>query len=126
MKLHIGGTENKDGWQIFNIQSGPHTDFKGTVTDLSRFEDKTIDEIYASHVFEHLGHRQELPLALAQCYRILVTRGIFRISVPDLEKITGLFSTPGLSLNQRYELMLMIFGVFVWRKNYKEDAGDLH
>lgn len=110
MKLHIGGEQFKEGWQILNIHSGPYTDFEGSVTDLSQFEGHTISEIYASHVFEHLGHREELPLALAQCHRILNTGGALRISVPDIAKLAGLFITPGLSLNHRYEIMLMMFG----------------
>ena len=110
MKLHIGGEQFKEGWQILNIHSGKHTDFKGTVTDLSNFGPNTISEIYASHVIEHLGHREELPIALAQCYRILDAGGRLSISVPDLTTLADLFSTPGLSLNHRYEIMLMMFG----------------
>ena len=36
--------------------------------------------------------------------------GVLSISVPDLTKLASLFSTPGLSLNHRYEIMLMMFG----------------
>jgi predicted SAM-dependent methyltransferase len=110
MKLHIGGETFKEGWHILNVQTGKHTDFKGTITDLSKFGPHTVSEIYASHVFEHLGHREELPLALAQCHRILDAGGVLSISVPDLTKLASLFSTPGLSLNHRYEIMLMMFG----------------
>ena len=56
MKLHIGGMEKKDGWKIMNIQSGGEAgfspnkneiDFIGDITDLSQFDDNSIEEIYA-------------------------------------------------------------------------------
>jgi len=51
MKLHIGGEQKKDGWKILNIQKKNNVDFIGNITDLSQFEDSSIEEIYASHVF---------------------------------------------------------------------------
>ena len=54
MKLHIGGEQKKDGWKILNIQKKDNVDFIGNITDLSQFENNSIEEIYASHVFEHV------------------------------------------------------------------------
>ena len=54
MKLHIGGELKKDGWKILNIQKKDNVDFIGSITDLSQFENNSIEEIYASHVFEHV------------------------------------------------------------------------
>ena len=45
MKLHIGGEEKKEGWKILNIQKKDNVDFIGDITDLSQFEDNSIDEI---------------------------------------------------------------------------------
>ena len=45
MKLHIGGKEPKDGWKILNIQDGPGVDFVGTCSDLSQFEDGSLEII---------------------------------------------------------------------------------
>ena len=50
MKLHIGGKQQKEGWKILNIQSKDGADFIGDITDLSQFNDNSVDEIYASHV----------------------------------------------------------------------------
>ena len=55
MKLNIGGEEKKEGWKILNIQKKEAVDYVGDVTDLSQFEDNSIDEIYASHVIEHVA-----------------------------------------------------------------------
>ena len=57
MKLHIGGESPKDGWKILNIQPKDGVDFIGTITDLSQFADESIEEIYASHVLEHVLQR---------------------------------------------------------------------
>ena len=57
MKLHIGGKEIKEGWSILNIQKNDGVDFIGDISDLSQFEDNSIDEIYASHVVEHINQK---------------------------------------------------------------------
>ena len=57
MKLHIGGTEIKEGWKILNKKEGTGVDFVGDISDLSQFKDKSIEEIYASHVFEHVPQK---------------------------------------------------------------------
>lgn len=119
MKLHIGGTEPKSGWKILNIQAGPHVDYVGSCTDLSAFEDNSVAEIYASHVFEHLSHRDELMGVLAECHRILEPSGQLKISVPDMATLSRLFISESVSVEQRYELMLMMFGGH-------EDEHDVH
>ena len=57
MKLHIGGKEIKEGWKILNIQKNDGVDFVGSITDLSQFKDDSIDEVYASHVVEHIDQK---------------------------------------------------------------------
>ena len=119
MKLHLGGLQKKDGWTNLNILEGPHVDYVGNCTDLSQFPTNSIEEIYASHVFEHLGHRDELPQALAECHRVLAAGGQLKISVPDLKVLTAFFTQESLSVNQRYELMMMMFGG-------QQDEFDFH
>ena len=63
MKLHIGGEETKEGWTIFNIQKKKHVDIVGSLEDLSQFSENSIEQIYASHVFEHVK--------IANCLKIL-------------------------------------------------------
>ena len=76
MKLHIGGEEKKEGWKILNIQKKDGVDFIGDITDLSQFGDNSIDEIYASHILEHVIIR-EVPETLKGIYRILKNNGKF-------------------------------------------------
>lgn len=110
LRLHIGGTERRAGWQILNIQPGPAVDYVGDCTDLSRFAEASVEEVYASHVYEHLGYQQELPRALAEIYRVLKPGGVLKISVPDLDVLCRLFVHPELALPERFHVMRMMFG----------------
>ena len=96
MKLHVGGTESKPGWQILNIQPGPYVDIVGSCTNLSALADASVDEIYASHVIEHLGHRDELKPALSEFHRVLRAEGRLSISVPDIVTLSRLMSRDDL------------------------------
>jgi predicted O-linked N-acetylglucosamine transferase (SPINDLY family)/predicted SAM-dependent methyltransferase len=119
LRLHIGGQDRKDGWKILNIQPGPHVDFVGDCTDLSRFADGSVDEIYASHVLEHLSYQGELGKALAEFYRVLRPGGAAKISVPDFERLCRVFLDPRVSAQGRLEVMRKIFGG-------QTDAFDFH
>ena len=55
MKLHIGGKQPKEGWTILNVQKMDYVDIVGDITDLSQFQDESIEEIYASHVLDTSG-----------------------------------------------------------------------
>jgi len=41
-----------------NIQNKEGVDFIGNISDLSQFAKESIDEIYASHVFEHVPQKK--------------------------------------------------------------------
>jgi predicted SAM-dependent methyltransferase len=47
------------------------------------FKNKTINVIYSSHVLEHID-RDTMPHVLAEWRRVLKTKGLLRIVVPDL------------------------------------------
>ena len=109
-RLHIGGEEAKEGWKILNVRPDDNTDYIGNVTDLSMFRNESWDEIYASHILEHLDYRAELPHVLTELYRILKTDGVLKISVPDLEILAKLLVHPGLNFQNRFHVMRMIMG----------------
>ena len=107
MRLHIGGEEIKEGWKILNIQKKPGVDFIGDITDLSQFDDKSVEEIYASHVLEHIGISLVVN-AVNEIFRILKQGGRLYVSVPDLEVLTKLFLAEPEGGN-KYNLMRMIY-----------------
>ncbi len=119
MKLHIGGKEPHPEWKIFDVLPGPDVDFVGDCTDLSQFADASIEAIYAAHVFEHLGYRDELPSALAECCRVLTPGGEFMVSVPNLEVLCALLLEQDITEERRFFLMCSMFGG-------QKDAHDFH
>ena len=78
MKINIGGEIKKDGWKNLNVQKKPYVDIIGNIVDLSQFEDESIEEIYASHIVEHVDTK-----TIRNTFK-----GIFRV----LKKEGGIFS----------------------------------
>jgi predicted SAM-dependent methyltransferase len=119
MRLHIGGKQTKSGWKILNAQPGPGVDFVRQCSDLSIFLDESVEEIYASHVLEHLSYVDELPQALAEWRRVLHEGGKAMISVPDFGALCRLFLDPRSDQKDRFQIMRFVFGG-------QADAYDYH
>ena len=119
-RLHIGGRQSIQGWEILDAIERPGVDHVGDARDLSRFADGTFGEIYASHVVEHFDYKNELQTALAHWRRALVPGGTLYVSVPDLDTLAELFLLrDSLSRDDRWTVMRMIFGGHM-------DAFDYH
>ena len=110
IRLHLGGHDVKEGWTLLNAQPRPGVDVVGLVTDLSMFADGSVTEVYASHVYEHLGMRQELSTALNEVARVLKPGGTLSIAVPDLEILMKIFIDPRLSPDESQYVQMMICG----------------
>ena len=110
LRLHLGGWQRKEGWTIVDVEQRPEVDVVGSCTDLSRFGDASADEVYASHVYEHLDYNDELTAALTEARRVLRPGGLLKIGVPDLEVLGRLIAAPGLTLQERFEVQRMIYG----------------
>lgn len=118
LRLHIGGWQRREGWQILDVSSRPETDIIGNIKDLSSFSDNSVAEIYASHVLEHIPHR-ELPDVLRGIQRVLVPSGRFYVAVPDLAVICSLFSAPERTMEEKAKIMATMFGA-------QADPHDFH
>jgi len=109
MKLHIGGKEIKEGWSILNIQKNDGVDFVGDISDLSQFGDETIEEIYASHVVEHIP-QQKIKETLKGIYRVLKNGGKFYVSVPNMDYLCRILIDEKAPAKVRMHVMRIIFG----------------
>ena len=109
MKLHIGGEEVKDGWKILNIQKKDGVDFVGDISDLSQFKDDSIEEIYASHVFEHVIQKK-IKSTLLGIHRVISENGKFYVSVPDMNLLCKIFLDPKAPKEVKVHVLRMMFG----------------
>lgn len=65
----------------------PKNIIKHDVTKGLPFKNCSVDYIYSSHFIEHITREQAIQL-MAECYRVLKYKGVMRIVVPDLKKIS--------------------------------------
>ena len=119
-KLHIGGWETREGWEIFDAVPRQGVDHIGLCKDLSRFPDGTFHEVYASHVIEHLDYLGDISQALKEWLRVLVPGGVLYVSAPDLDTLAELLLLKeSTSQAERFIVMRMMFGGHT-------DAFDYH
>lgn len=123
-RLHIGGKEFKEGWEVIDAIPAPHVDHVGNASDLTRFADGTFAEVYASHVLEHFDFRDEILAVLTEWRRVLQPGGTLYVSVPDMERLCHLYLTPRLSPESRFQLMKMFFGGHVDEYDYHKAGLD--
>lgn len=110
-RLHIGGWQRKAGWEVLDIKRSDVTDHIGNARDLSRFDDNTFLELYASHVLEHFDFRGEIEEVLREWKRVLLPGGRIYLSVPDMDVLCSLFLCKKvLSVEHRFHLTRMMFG----------------
>jgi predicted SAM-dependent methyltransferase len=119
LRLHIGGIEPKEGWKILNIVPGPGVDYVGDCQSLEQFADASVERIYASHVYEHLGFEHELDRALREAHRVLEPNGLLQISVPDFAVFAALMIDPAATWRDQFFYTGLIFG-------QQADAHDVH
>ena len=118
-KLHIGGKQKAEGWEILNANAAPEVDHACNATDLSLFPDGTFSEIYASHIVEHFDYQNELAATLKEWFRVMEPGGKIYISVPDMDILASLLvNKKNYTLNERFEVMRMLFGGHVDQYDY--------
>ena len=117
-KLHIGGKQKVDGWEILNANEVSDVDHLCNANDLSKFQDETFSEIYASHIVEHLDYRDELTSTLKEWWRVLEPAGKLYISVPDLDILAGFILSKVVTFEERFFVMRMLFGGHVDEYDY--------
>ena len=92
-----------------NVQKKPNVDIIGNIEDLSQFEDESIEEIYASHIIEHVDQKK-IQNTFKGIFRILKKEGKFYVSVPDMDVLCHFFVSPLADKKIKFHTMRMIFG----------------
>ena len=91
IKLHLGcGKKFIPGFIHIDLADYPHIDYKRNISDLSMFEDNSVDLIYCCHAVEYFD-REEVRNILKEWYRVLKKGGILRVAVPDFEAIVKVY-----------------------------------
>jgi predicted SAM-dependent methyltransferase len=118
-KLHIGGTSLQEGWEVLNANPAPYVDHVCNANDLSQFADNTFDQIYSSHVVEHLDYKDELLNTLVEWNRVLVPGGTMYVSVPDMDILCNMMIQHDIySVEERFFIMRMLFGGHIDKYDY--------
>lgn len=118
LRLHVGGWKRRDGWKIMDVTPRAETEIVGDIRNLTSFADDSITEIYASHVLEHIPHRELLDV-LKGIRRVLIPSGKFYVSVPDLAVLCSLFIAPDRDMEEKAKIMAIMFGA-------QSDPHDFH
>ena len=118
-KLHIGGQEAKEGWEILDASPSDIVDHTCDAKNLDKFNDNTFDVIYASHILEHFDYLKTGPV-LSEWKRILKPNGSLYISVPDLIKLSTLLLSTDLTIEEQFHVSRMFFGGHINSLDYHQ------
>lgn len=80
---HLEVMKNPEEWTLVDLYVKDKNIKNWDATVLQEVKDETCDHIYASHLLEHISHRQ-VPTVLNTWYRKLKPAGKLTINVPDL------------------------------------------
>lgn len=87
LSVNLGaGPFGKSGWVNVDIRKFDQITFTYDFRKKLPFKNLSVKRIRLEHVFEHLDPKDEAPIFLKECLRVLVPGGVLRIVVPDLEK----------------------------------------
>ena len=84
----IRGFDNDDWKEIrLDIDEGVNPDIVGTLTDMKLVETSSVDAVHSAYNIDHI-YPHEVPIALAEFYRVLKEDGIVYIRCPDIQLIS--------------------------------------
>ena len=95
MKLHLGsGKRFLPDYIHVDLSDYEHIDYRQSIDNLDNFKNESINEIYASHVFEYFD-LDEARNVLKEWNRVLEKDGILRLAVPNFEALIKVYETTG-------------------------------
>ena len=95
--LNLGSRNRSiDGFLNMDCDQHEGVDIVGDISDLSRFADGSIPEIYASHCLEHFEYHRTSAV-LKEWLRVLEPKGKLYVAVPDFQRCIELYQDIGLN-----------------------------
>ncbi len=92
IKVHLGSGEiNLQGWINIDANQNTHIHMIDKNFKLNNLKDETISEFYLCHVLEHFSFTESLEL-IKKIRQKLKKNGLIRISVPDFQKLSSIYS----------------------------------
>jgi len=86
-KLNLGcGDQFNSTWTNVDISPRSTSVLRHDLRQPLPFDCDSFDIVYHSHVLEHFD-KQDAPVFLEECVRVLSSGGVIRVVVPDLERI---------------------------------------
>lgn len=86
-KIELKGFNSLEWEEIrFDIDEKIKPDIVGTLTDMSKVMNESVDAVYSSHNIEHI-YAHEVPIALKEFFRVLKPEGFVVITCPDLMSV---------------------------------------
>jgi len=87
LKLNLGcGVKRLEGYINVDLDLSVNPDIISSAVDLKIFNECSIEEIFASHLIEHLSY-SEFDTAIHEWYRVLKHGGIIILECPDFEAL---------------------------------------
>jgi ubiquinone/menaquinone biosynthesis C-methylase UbiE len=76
------------GWYEIRVDIDPKTkpDIIADITDLNNIRDECVDAVFSSHTLEHI-YTCQVPMALAEFYRVIKPGGYVAFYLPDMAKV---------------------------------------
>ena len=79
------GPEGASDWLNADLVYGSGVQIQGDIRDGLPLEDESLDYIFSSHALQQLPYF-DVPGALKELHRVLVTGGVLRLGLPDLDR----------------------------------------
>lgn len=104
--LHLG-CGPVDHPRFVNVDGFPfrHVHHVRAIDDLSPFADGSAALVYACHCLEHFPHGA-VPRVLAEWSRVLRPGGVLRLSVPDFDRLLGIYLDQGKDVTTIQEVLM--------------------
>jgi|SRR6516162_4716974 predicted SAM-dependent methyltransferase len=100
-KLHIGGGLHcLDGWLNTDVALLPGV-VQLDATQPFPFAEAAFDYVFAEHMIEHVSFEGAM-FMLRECYRVMKTGAVIRVTTPNLAAIVGLYSEHLSQLQRSY------------------------